>query len=62
MDIDKKDFWTKSTIIASANGYSNAISLAKIGQIMALQGEPINGVSFFRNKHDATEAYDCVVR
>ncbi|KAL0491991.1 beta-lactamase domain-containing protein [Acrasis kona] len=41
--------WRDLTCVTSAGGFTNAVSMAKIGHIMALEGLPVDGVSFFKN-------------
>jgi CubicO group peptidase (beta-lactamase class C family) len=41
--------WRNITSITSAGGFTNAVHMAKIGQIMALEGELIDGIKFFKS-------------
>ncbi len=56
MNVTDDKLWRQIKVISSAGGFTNAKSMAKIGHIMAMEGEPVDGVTFFKNKENAKKA------
>ncbi|KAL0479765.1 beta-lactamase domain-containing protein [Acrasis kona] len=55
-DFTNTRHWRDLTCVTSAGGFTNAVSMAKIGHIMALEGLPVDGVSFFKNEKAVKQA------